>query len=430
MTPLVNPMKPARVTGKLATTMVECLYLEKKVLWAKVLEEVIAQQVKLMGLKNLNVCLFGYLAPIYSAKNIFNRKEAQDYRFTKEGGDPEAEKADKEGFEAEIESDPDSDLEPTPDTSGEWQEQQPGPPSENKTQSREERTGNPPQEGREVENQAGSEEKLQEANLSQGPTHSSPGQPAVGQEAQGEYTPDPNLGLARDWHRLQAWGAFENYPGPDMAQLQQAGLISSWVGSLQQDLIWRDQGWERIGKLLNCSPNLISTGVMQLVQERESLANQIQELEEKKFSLKKDCEEAERNVVCLRSDVKLLGLEVDSVKREHDELQDLSQQKQEEKEQLAKQLKEARVTLALEEGIQRSLVVAAVAAKMILEVDKEQIIQKQLEHLYKGEAQSFLRLYKSMQKFSNNIMQVQEGLEGELKLIRNYLQEKHRRAVE
>jgi hypothetical protein len=49
MMPLVNPMKPARVTGKLATTMVECLFLEKKVLWARVLEEVIAQQVKLMG---------------------------------------------------------------------------------------------------------------------------------------------------------------------------------------------------------------------------------------------------------------------------------------------------------------------------------------------------------------------------------------------
>jgi hypothetical protein len=49
------------------------------------------------------------------------------------------------------------------------------------------------------------------------------------------------------------------------------------------------------------------------------------------------------------------------------------------------QLKETRATLALEEGIQKSLVVAAEAAKMILEVDKVQIIQKQLEHLYKGE---------------------------------------------
>jgi hypothetical protein len=63
-------------------------------------------------------------------------------------------------------------------------------------------------------------------------------------------------------------------------------------------------------------------------------------------------------------------------------------------------------------------------------VDKVQIIQKQLEHLYKGEAQSFLRLYKSMQQFSNDILQVQEGLEGELKAIRDLLQEKHQPAVE
>jgi hypothetical protein len=97
---------------------------------------------------------------------------------------------------------------------------------------------------------------------------------------------------------------------------------------------------------------------------------------------------------------------------------------------LAKELKEARATLALEEGIQKSLVVAAEAAKMILEVDKEQILQKELEHLYKGEAQSFLRLYKSMQDFSNDIMQVQEGLEGEMKAIGHYLQEKQWPAVE
>jgi hypothetical protein len=128
--------------------------------------------------------------------------------------------------------------------------------------------------------------------------------------------------------------------------------------------------------------------------------------------------------------VRLLGQQVDSVKREHDELQGLSWQQQEEKEQSAKELKAVRETLALEEGVQKSLKVAAEAAKMILEVDKEQIIQKQLEVLYRGEAQPFKRLYKSMQDFSNDIMQVQEGLEGELKTIRLYLKEKHWPAVE
>jgi hypothetical protein len=74
--------------------------------------------------------------------------------------------------------------------------------------------------------------------------------------------------------------------------------------------------------------------------------------------------------------------------------------------------------------------VAAEAAKIILEVDKKEIIQKQLQVLYKGEAQPFKRLYKSMQDFSNDIMQVQEGLERELKAIQQYLKEKHRPAVE
>jgi hypothetical protein len=59
-------------------------------------------------------------------------------------------------------------------------------------------------------------------------------------------------------------------------------------------------------------------------------------------------------------------LKVDSVRREQDQLQDLSRQQQEENEQLARQLNEARETLALEEGIQKSLAGAAEAAKMIL----------------------------------------------------------------
>jgi hypothetical protein len=155
----------------------------------------IAQQVKLMGPWNLKVFLSGYLAPIYAAKKVLNRKEAQDYRFTKEVADPEAKIADEEESEAETESDPDSDPEPTPDTSGEWQEQQLGPPSENKTQSREEPTRNQPQEDREVEKQTGFEEKSQEADVSQGPTHSYPGQPAL------DRRPKENI----LWIRLSAW---------------------------------------------------------------------------------------------------------------------------------------------------------------------------------------------------------------------------------
>jgi hypothetical protein len=110
----------------------------------------------------------------------------------------------------------------------------------------------------------------------------------MGQEAQGESSLDPNLSLDTEWQTVQTQGALESHPGLEMAPAQQAGLISGWAGALEQELIWRDREWERMGKLLNCFPNSISTGVMKLVQEKEGLASRIQELEEKKFSLEKD----------------------------------------------------------------------------------------------------------------------------------------------
>jgi hypothetical protein len=126
----------------------------------------------------------------------------------------------------------------------------------------------------------------------------------------------------------------------------------------------------------------------------------------------------------------LLKMKMDSIKRERDQLQDLSWRLKEENEQSARQLKNARATLVLDKGIQKSLMVAAKAAKMILELDKVQLIQKHLEHLSKGKAQSFMKLYKSMQHFSNDIIKVQEGLERELQATRDYLQVKHQPAVE
>jgi hypothetical protein len=138
---------------------------------------------------------------------------------------------------------------------------------------------------------------------------------------------------------LQDQGALDNHPGLQMAPAQQAGLISGWAGALQQELIWHDREWGRMGKLLNCFPNSIITGVMKLVQEKEGLASRIQELEEKKFSLEKDCRETEQDLAYFRSEVGLLPQQVNSVKRECDELQGLSRQQQEEKEQSAKELK-------------------------------------------------------------------------------------------
>jgi hypothetical protein len=70
MRPLVNPMKPASIIGKFSIRVVECLFFGKQVLWAQVLADVLAQQVKLMRPKNLKVCLSGYLASIYSPINF------------------------------------------------------------------------------------------------------------------------------------------------------------------------------------------------------------------------------------------------------------------------------------------------------------------------------------------------------------------------
>jgi DNA repair exonuclease SbcCD nuclease subunit len=121
-----------------------------------------------------------------------------------------------------------------------------------------------------------------------------------------------------------------------------------------------------------------------------------------------------------------LSQHIEKVRGEHDNLQDLSWQQQLERQQLTRELKVATDTSALEEGIRRNLLVETEATKIIMEVDKEVLIQKQLQVLYKGEAQPFPRLYTSMQDFSNEIMQVQEGLEREFKAIRQYLEEKHR----
>jgi hypothetical protein len=166
------------------------------------------------------------------------------------------------------------------------------------------------------------------------------------------------------------------------------------------------------------------------VQEKEGLANRIQELEEKRVSLEKDYQEAEDELAYRRNEVAVLSQHIEKVRRERTDLQDLSWQQQQERQQLARELKAATDALALEEGIRKNLQVATEATKIILEVDKEVLIQKQLQVLYKGEAQPFPRLYQSMQDFSNDIMQVQEGLEREFKSIQQYLEEKHRPAME
>jgi hypothetical protein len=110
--PLINPMKPARVTNKMANTVVESLFLVKKVSWAGVLEDVMANQVKLLGQNNLHNFLSEYLAPIYYAKNVLTQAETQDYQLTKEGGDPD----EKPEVDQETETKPKAFQEPIPNT--------------------------------------------------------------------------------------------------------------------------------------------------------------------------------------------------------------------------------------------------------------------------------------------------------------------------
>jgi hypothetical protein len=225
LTPLVNPMKQARITGKFAIT-VSCLYFGKPVSWAQVLAEVLAQQVKLMGPKNLKVCLEGYLAPIYSAKNCLTRKEVQNYRYTIQGGDPKAKAAKEEEEESatETESDQEMDPESTPETSGEEKEAD----ASVGDQAREEPTGCPPPEKPEVESQTGSEGKGQEVEQSQSPAHSDPGEMAGGQEAQGESTPDPNLSLDAGWQTLQAQQQMLINQAPEMTQHSEPASSLTW----------------------------------------------------------------------------------------------------------------------------------------------------------------------------------------------------------
>jgi hypothetical protein len=142
-------MKLARVTGKMANTVVESLFLDKKVSWDRVLEDVMANQAKLLGPDNLHNCLSGYLAPIYYAKNVLIWSQTQDYRLTKEGGDPD----EKLETDQETETKPEADQELVLDTievMKEPLEDQAEAVNKERTQSREEPTGSPPQADLEV----------------------------------------------------------------------------------------------------------------------------------------------------------------------------------------------------------------------------------------------------------------------------------------
>jgi hypothetical protein len=96
-----------------------------------------------------------------------------------------------------------------------------------------------------------------------------------------------------------------------------------------------------------------------------------------------------------------------------------------EKVELHKQVKNLEMAVNLEAKIESNLSKAMNEAKEMMELNKEELIRKDLEDLYKGEPQAFQTLYNAMQMFSDEIIMVEEGLERELKATREYLQSKH-----
>jgi hypothetical protein len=84
------------------------------------------------------------------------------------------------------------------------------------------------------------------------------------------------------------------------------------------------------------------------VKERDDKSNRIQELEDKRSSLEKECRESQHNVIHLRRGRELLQIDVDSLQRDLGQLQDMSRLQKEENVELAKQLKNAKMALALE----------------------------------------------------------------------------------
>ena len=61
-------------------------------------------------------------------------------------------------------------------------------------------------------------------------------------------------------------------------------------------------------------------------------------------------------------------------------------------------------------------------------MDKHALIKKKLQMVNKGEAKPFKLLYQTIQDFTNNIIDVEEKLQQEVKATREYLKEKYQLA--
>jgi hypothetical protein len=131
-----------------------------------------------------------------------------------------------------VESDPEPDTNSAEEVSGEKQEEL--------AAQEEGQTNSPPPDRPEVEDRAGLEEEEQAVEKSPSLACSIPVEPAGGQEAQGKFTPDPNLTLdVREWQELQAQGlrVMDGF-GADMTLAQPAGFMANLSGQLQRELVF------------------------------------------------------------------------------------------------------------------------------------------------------------------------------------------------
>ena len=310
LTPLCNPMKPARITMRFGATVVANLYHEKRVSWAQVLADVLKQQVELLGPDNPRVCISGYLAPLYAAKQVLNRKERQQYRYTIQGGDPEASDKEEEEEEEEeedtaTESESGAEEEATPEVSCEDRVGGAEPSSE---PAEEQPTGSGQEE--QPDDRAGSAGEEPKAHQGQSPAHSAPAEPAGGQEAQGVSSVDPHVDLEiRQWQGQQAQG-LQVTSGfrADMTLVEQTGLLATLAGQVHQEMDFRNKDFKKMAKFLNCAPTpcLITSRICRMVEENKSLTDRIQDLEEKKANLDKEHREAQDELVYRRREMAAL----------------------------------------------------------------------------------------------------------------------------
>jgi hypothetical protein len=131
------------------------------------------------------------------------------------------------------------------------------------------------------------------------------------------------------WQALQAQGQrVMSHASTDMTLAQRAGFVAELAGILQQELHCRDQDWdwEKMGKFLNCLPisSLITSGILKVVTKKESMANRIQELDEKRITLEKEYREEVDELMYRRREMVTLSQHIEKIRGERDDLQDLS----------------------------------------------------------------------------------------------------------